>query len=374
MIARTVQEPQPIDNLPDAVRAFYDPNDFFEQGHAGDNKLLEWVDKKREMPLVLPRIGSVATRQLVALELAHAGIVDESNIGAQGWLDINTAETEEALEAAQATASDTADYCLAAITKIRRSRPSSVLKSTSDVTLAGAVLAANAHKGQRRVVGDRPYYTHPRDVALLLHTSFQMHLSHSTDEQEGWLHEFKGLMHDGFEDAFSKSGRSFLASPNIITSPLVVNETLRRLDVDSDTAHRIAIGILALTKTVGPDGRMIYDAYKNRFALHIEEIPDKLADLQHNFRLDAKLPDLYDTEKNRKLFIQQDDYDQSQQDLLRYYSNSDNVGGSDWLGHQLFASKIITLTKADLHAAQRRSAWANIPDFSLIEAYEEAAA
>lgn len=356
--------------IPDQVRSFYDPNNFFASSEHSEDALLSWVDSKREEPLVLPHIGSVATRQLVAVELAHVGLIDLDNASTHSeWLGIPVGYVEQGIEAAQAYANDVAQFSLNAVAQLRHNRPSSALAATSDMTLAGAILSANAHRGQTRVVKKRPYYSHPRDVALLLNSSYRSHLSEDSDPSLP-LYDFKSLLHDGFEDSFPKDGMSFLASPNVTVSPLVLGEVLQRLGVEQTSARQHALGMLALTKTVGIDGRMSYQTYIERFEQHANEIPIKLGDLQHNYRLDAKSLDLYDNEENRKLYLKKEEYNDAQRQLIIYYSNSDQVTGPDWLNKQLFAQKIITLNKTDLENATDRAAWARIPEHQLIDSFK----
>lgn len=358
--------------IPQEVWSFYDPNKYFASSGNPEDALLWWLDEKRQDTTVLQSIGASASRQLVAIEQAHVGTITLANAAEHTWLGLKTPDIEQAVEIAQAYATTTAAFCLSAMLNVRKEYGESKLKDTHDITLAGAVLSANTHKGQTRVVGNRPYYSHPRDVALLLNASYTTHLLDSSDLSLP-IYEFKGLLHDGFEDAIPREGGSFLAAANIITSPLVLSEVLRRVGVDQLTAQRTAIGMLALTKTVGFDGRMAYRPYIERFKEFAPEIPIKLADLQHNYRLDPKSPDLKDPEKNRKIYLDWQEYHDAQQELLYYYSNSDQITGDDWLKKQLFATKITKLKKSDLQEVSRKARWSQIPASELVAAYEDAA-
>lgn len=358
--------------IPQEVWSFYDPNKYFASSGNPEDALLWWLDEKRQDTTVLQSIGASASRQLVAIEQAHVGTITLANAAEHTWLGLKTPDIEQAVEIAQAYAATTAEFCLSAMLNIRQEYGTSKLKDTPDITLAGAILSANAHKGQTRVVGNRPYDSHTRAVALLLNASYQNHLSPHSDPSLP-LYEFMGLVHDGFEDAIPREGGSFLTAANIITSPLVLNEVLRRVGVDRLTAHRTAIGVLALTKTVGFDGRMAYRSYIKRFQNFASVIPVKIADLQHNYKLDAKSPDLKDPEKNRKLYLKREEYHDAQRELLYYYSNSDQITGDDWLKKQLFAAKITQLKERDLQKASDHARWSQISASELVAAYENAA-
>ena len=150
----------------------------------------------------------------------------------------------------------------------------------------------------------------------------------------------------------------------------MLSEVLRRLEVDNDTARRKALGILVLTKPVGIDGTMKYDIHTDGFENHPDESVTKISDNQHNYRIDPKLPDPYSHEKNLKLDKKKEEYRQSQQKLLRFYSMSDQITGKDWLRHQLFAARITKLGPDDLENAMRHTKWSQIPPNQLIEYFE----
>lgn len=364
-----------IARIPEQAWSFYDPNGVLASSEHPEDALLSWLDSKREAPIALPRIGAVATRQLVATELAHTCTIDSENLEAHSeWLGIPASQVEQGVEAAQAYAYDTARFCLDAITELRH-RHQLPLRYTSDVTLAGAVLSANAHKDQWRMNG-KPYYSHTKSVALLLNIAHKTHLAdHSGSPLP--LFDMEALLHDGLEDAFPRDGSSFLTSQNVITSPLVICETLRQLGMPADIAKARAIGILGLTKTVGPDGPMRYWSYIERFSAYPEQIPTKQADLQHNYRIDSKVPllgnDAYVLRKNQRLFLKKNQYYDAQQHLLAEYSKSDCITGGDWLAKQLFTAHILQLTARDLKQARAVTPWTRLSHNELIAAYEEAA-
>lgn len=359
-------------DIPDQARSFYDPDHTFASSDPSGDTLLKWLDAKRASPVTVPYLGMVSTRQLVALELAHTGIINEANINEQSWLGLDKPVIEQTMMAAQSTAQDIARRCLESIVRIRSNRPKPALAQTSDITLAGAVLAANAHKGQMRLNG-KPYYSHPQGVALLLGRSYKIHLQPDSDPSLP-LYEFEGLLHDGFEDSMPRNGLSFLSSPNVIVSPLVLHETLTQLGVEPAIARRQAVGMLALTKTIGPNGSMSYDSYIKRFEHYAQQIPTKLGDLQYNYKIDSKVPLIGNNEgilsKNRKIFIKKELYNDAQQDLLHIFSNSDQIVGDDWLNKQLFAARLINFTHKDLEDARKTAGWSDIDPLELIDAYE----
>lgn len=357
-------------DIPESVRSFYDPNQYFTSSEDPDRALLRWLDNTRlDMPVSQP-YDPQKTRKLIAVEQAHIGMLTLDNAAEQHWLELKTPDIEQAVDTALAYAKSTAEFCLSAMLKLRDDHGAS-LKNTHDITLAGVVLSANTHKGQTRVVGNRPYYSHPRDVALLLHASY---ITHKPDPSglSLPLYEFTGLLHDGLEDTIPRKGGSFLAAENVITSPLVLSEVLGRLGVSLSTAQHTSRSILALTKTVGFDGRMAYEPYIERFQEFKDCIPTKLADLQHNYRIDSKSPELKNPEKNHKLYLKKQEYHLSQQKLLQYYSNSDHASDKYWLQRHLFAAKIITLTQNDLQSASITAGWSQIPPHTIVDAYESA--
>ncbi len=357
-------------DIPEAVWSFYDPNGTLASSKHPEDALLSWLDSKRQQPLDLPHIGTVATRQLVAMELAHIGVITPENTQQHvDWLDLRPDDIEQATEAAQAYAEQTARFCLSAVSRIRHQHGLGT-RDGSDITLSGAVLSANAHRGQTRVVGNRPYYSHPRAVALLLRSAFDNHLADTSDPSLP-IYEFKGLLHDGFEDEIPRDGSSFLSATNLLVSPLVIAETLKGIGIEDATAWRIPLGMLALVKTVGFNReKMAYPKYIERFQRYAEEIPVKLADLQHNYRIDSKSPDLIDPSKNHKLYMKREEYYQAQQALLQFYSNSDQVTGDDWLQKQLFAANLLKLNHDDLENTMRQTKWSQIAPNELVEYFE----
>lgn len=347
--------------IPQEVWSFYDPNNSLALSNNPEGALLSWLDSKREQPITLPHIGRVATRQLIAMELAHIGVITPENAKQNAdWLEQSTSAAEKGVEAATAYASDVSRLCRDAIKNIRREVR---LTNASDIVLAGAILSANTHRGEKRISG-HPYDTHPTAVALLLQTAARLHLRNSEREQ---IETFDGLLHDGFEHALDKKGGSFLATPRLLVSPLVIATALQDLGVSGEIAWNSARDNLALTKFVGPDGGMNWDRYIVRFDSRPTAIAKKIADLRHNRDLDPKIAPIEDPLGAQKVASLRNRYREAQLYLASANKRLPHIGWST--DEELFALSLNELDVNNLRDAERQSGWARIPGGQFIDLF-----
>ena len=349
--------------IPQEVWSFYDPNGSLTPSDNPEGALLSWLDSKREQSLILPHIGRIATRRLVAMELTHIGaITSENALLHADWLDQPTGTIEQGVEAAALYAQDISHLCRQAITRVRRD---TCLDQASDIVLAGAILSANTHLGEKRLSG-RSYYSHPRAVGLLLQTAAQIHLNDLEQEQ---IETFDGLLHDGFEHAIDKRGGSFLATPRLLVSPLVIATVLQDLGVSGHVAWNAARDNLTLTKLVGPDGGIAWDTYIHRFDLQPTANPKKLAGLRHNRDIDPKIAPIEDPQAAQKIASLRNQYRDAQNYLSSVNKRLPHVQWS--IGQELFALAINNLDVSNLRDAEKQSAWAHIPEDKLIDSFKK---
>lgn len=175
------------------------------------------------------------------------------------------------------------------------------------------------------------------------------------------------MLHDGFEHAIDERGGSFLGTPRLLVSPLVIATILQDLGISGDIAWNSAQDNLALTKLVGPDGGMSWDRYIRRFDARPSAIPKKQATLRHNRDIDPKIAPVEDPQAAQKIASLRNRYRDTQHYLSSVNKRLPHVNWS--IDQQLFNLALCNLDASDLRAAERQSEWAKIPDSQLIDAF-----
>lgn len=310
---------------------FYDPNASFRGDDIG---LLDWMDRRRAARVSVDTPSGVeplGPREQIAVELGHCMLLTEDNLAQWTGLELSDETLKDAVGVAEFGAKQAVASVLRAVDWLRdthgeiRERADEV--DTRGILLAGAISAAAAHRGQKRLNANptqKPYYTHVADVASILSIAWRNteSLDTQTDDLPLRLLQYRGLNHDGFEDSMSSSkqdrGKSFLLAKNLLTSPLFHERLLqaRLADVDGceELAQEVARDIFFMTKPVGRNGRMHYPPYIIQLTSRPWAAVGKLADIRHNRDIDPKE---VTPEEQPKVDKQQAQYKRAQERLLR---------------------------------------------------------
>jgi hypothetical protein len=160
-----------------------------------------------------------------------------------------------------------------------------IKRAPSLLDIAGIGLSAHVHKGVFRKTG-REYFKHPDEVARSIDIAWGIPVD-IEDRQQRDRVKFVGRLHDGYEQAIGRSSwniLSYLGQSALISSPLVIEETLR--NIGDPRARPVSRAIRMLTRTVDHlENRMPYVRYigdaliENLFEL--VELP-KDADIHNN--------------------------------------------------------------------------------------------
>ncbi len=298
--------------LAEVFHEFYDPNAYF---HGNETALLGWLyERRHDKPVVVQSAEgerSLRVREQLAVELGHMCLLREDNLGEWTGLGLREEELQATLRIAEFGVASTVKSVLLAAANIKRLRGiNSRIRELQeqkeadgvDIILAGAVVAANAHKDQKRLNG-ASFYTHPVSVATLV--------SIATRDAPGWkkkigvlktrLRQYGALTHDATEDLipdeFENCGTSFLQTPNLLATPLLHKRLLQSYRASEDDANNAARVAYVLTKPAGIDGRMENTRYMARFVGEIDAILIKLADITHNLTIDPKEMPIGDYDK-----------------------------------------------------------------------------
>jgi len=163
--------------LAEVFHEFYDPNAYF---HGNETALLGWLyERRHDKPVVVQSAEgerSLRVREQLAVELGHMCLLREDNLGEWTGLGLREEELQATLRIAEFGVASTVKSVLLAAANIKRLRGiNSRIRELQeqkeadgvDIILAGAVVAANAHKDQKRLNG-ASFYTHPVSVATLV--------------------------------------------------------------------------------------------------------------------------------------------------------------------------------------------------------------
>lgn len=358
----TVPDPN-TSPIPAAVRQFYDPNDVL----VNDNRLLNWIAESRT-PQAIPGLGIAAAEKLALIELYETGIADTGNPVPIDWLGIDQATAEQTAEAVHAHADQTARRAVDAILPAREFHFGTV-GNIADVALAGAILSAKAHQGVYRL-NDKPYFEHPKSVAIILEGSWLRHLG----ENDGLhldLHKVRAFVHDSFEYSIPKDGSTFMHSQSFLVTPLMVRLMLGRLEIPEKLAIEVQDDLLALSKTYGPDGPVDYipNYIVGKVAKRAGAIPTKLGDGRHNGVLDPKIAPIHDPAKAWGHLNKQAEYIETQGKLLRHLGNAAGIT----LELVQFGHSIVRFDIEEMRRYAPMSTLAPLEHDRLVRAYDLAA-
>lgn len=288
----------------ESFKSFYDPNGYYTGSLKpfGKQRLLNYLDEKRApgVRLVTPYGPTlVSGRDLVAVELAHAMLIADDNFEQAEWLGLSDSRLSEAVQIADFGASAVVRGVRAA-TDLLHER-NSLIRELSDerdplhLLSINGMLSAVSHKCEIRLSGV-DYFYHTVASAAIAGIAARKEGENFTKAQERMLRRTQGnlLGHDGWENAFvskgESRGRSFLASPRVVPSPLVHYRLRMTSGLSVVESFEDASTIFLITKTVGPEkeGRMKYDRYGRRLHGHPMAEVCKMCDIRDNLDIDPK--------------------------------------------------------------------------------------
>jgi hypothetical protein len=299
-------------------------------------------------------VGNVAingvqaqAEELVVAEAAHLGVeLSPGRLMALGLKAFNAANIVHSVETA---VDHRITDVLSGVELLRRRTPQAAFHS--DIVLAGMVTAEWAHAGVRRQDG-REYYTHPATVAAIIEKGWELSRGQKemTPSDQARLDRllFVAYNHDAFEDALPGDNTSFLSSSSFLVSPLLVRRLFKELGREDD-GERAASTLLELTKTRQGTEKISQANYEKNLTSDPDAAIVKLADTQHNGKLDPKGLDDLEQESILRNIKRKRNYKDMQYTLLHALENS----SSDdlWLGHTIsgFEAPFIAPTGSTSH-------------------------
>lgn len=319
--------------LPEAFHEFYDPNG----RHGGnDETVLHWMLAQRRAAQERGEAVTVQTAQgereitdartQIAIELGHLSMLTRENVSDWAGLGLSEDKLIEAVDIAEFGVAQTVKSIKKAVSSLAREKTVQDRmreihdedgEDSVEMLLAGLVVAANAHKDQRRMNGV-PFFTHPAAVAKIL--SLAIRDDRKWKKKHGVLGlrllQYRALVHAAFEDRLpghtspELRGTSFLRGDNLLASPLMHKRLLESyLSPESkNEATNTAIDVYYLTKPIGPDGHITNDRYMNRLKVRSLAMLVKLADITHNLRIDPKEKPIDDKYKRKKWKLNRSEY------------------------------------------------------------------
>ncbi len=307
MTRGSVESAPPAVVLPESFHGFYDPNSYFR---GQDTALLGWLDDRRHDKPVAVQIQAgesrLNTREQLAVELGHLCLLTHENAAEWRGLGLSEAELHDAVAIAEFGVAQTVRGVGSAVGKLKeeqavKDRIEQIRQEDGDedvdILLAGLVVSANAHKGQRRFNG-AVFYTHPVAATKIL----SLAVRDTADWQHvfgvRWLRllQYRAATHDSFEDRLPDShkeearGSSFLPGENMLASPLLHKRLLESYlsSEHKQEAAEVARDNYLLTKPSGPDGHITNKRYLKRLKNDCEAGLVKMADTTHNVNIDPK--------------------------------------------------------------------------------------
>lgn len=324
--------------LGEAFHTYYDPNGYFE----GDSiALVGWLYEKRHgIPVVVeaPEGERVLTvREQLAFEMSCRMELTEQNAASWVGLGLTEDELKDVVGIAEYNARQTALLVKETVIQLRElpevhERIQKLEENGEaeglDVLLAGAVVAALGHDGQKRMNGVE-FVTHPVSVTTILTMAMRKVRGYVQKIGALRLHlaQYETLTHDVDEDSIPDGtdtvGTSFWNTRAFRTYPLLHKRVLEAVDVQSDLADETAHHIRALTKPAGHavsvtvagtnqekiKTRMQNTAYMTQIGRWTLTKLVKLADMHHNRNLDQKECPIQDELKSAIWQSNQNEYD-----------------------------------------------------------------
>lgn len=382
---QTVQSPAERQPLPAAFHEYYDPNGYF----GGDEtQVLGWLYERRHGQEVLAQTSQgergLTVKEQMAVELGHMTLLRTDNLAEWTGLGMREDELQEALTIAEFGVQSTVRGVRIAVetvkqkTAIERRMLQLGARNEAgglDILIAGAIVAANAHKGQKRLNG-ADFYTHPVSAATLVSIATRsVRRWHKTvGVLQTRLRQYLALNHDATEDLLPAGretmGSSFLNSPNLLATPLLHKRLLESYGIDESTAGTVAEDSYILTKTIGIDGRMENELYMQRFVGRINAALVKLADITHNLKIDPKEKPIEDHAKLQKWHRKRQTYERNIPSLQAIILGAPGVTPEDGF----MASEITHVSKKRLVLVRKKRIIAQMTSELGVEAYEKATA
>ena len=280
--------PPPHDSvLPRAAIDFYDPDAAFrsDQTHLVDAILARPPAHGLDgWGLVLAELQSAGTDEYTLQEVAAQADMSESAIS----------HTDEFI---RTRADALAKKVLAHAANIKKSVKDS---SNHEIVLASAILSASSHRHDKPRLSGGPYYNHPKAVAKIISIAWHYHAD-SSNQLDLQLKQSLGLLHDAWENMFTKQPRSFMHDEGrALITPFSYAHLLDKLGVSKTYAHEAMIDLGRVTKQPNVVGTgQDYDNYIYRDPWQENAATAKIADIHHNLELDKK-PTVFDQEKSGK--------------------------------------------------------------------------
>lgn len=331
----------------ETFQTFYDPNGYHTGllKPFGKQRLLSYLDEKRApgVTLSLPdgERRLVQGRELLAVELAHSMLIAHGNFEQAEWLGLSDSRLIEATQIAEFGAKSVVRGVVMATDLLLQRNASLRARSNQrdpmHLLTANGVLSAVSHRGEKRLSG-QDYFYHTVASAAIGGIAARKSGLVFTPASTLTLRRLQSdlLGHDGWENSMDSKGpnrgRSFLASPRVVPSPLVHYRLRRALGLSVSDSFEDASTIFLITKTVGPErqGRMDYERYKRRMYGHPMAEVAKECDIHDNLRIDPKRVEPIDADhaKTRKKTLQlksaQNNYRSSFKDLERDVAKNAN--------------------------------------------------
>jgi hypothetical protein len=302
----------------------------------------------------------VQSEELVVAEAAHLGVgLSPRQLIELGLQAVNAANIMQSVEA---SVDRGVEDVVSGLEKLRRLAPQAAFHS--DIVLAGMVTAEWAHAGVRRQNG-REYYTHPAAVASIVEKAWDISRgkAETTPDDQRRLDRllFVAYNHDAFEDALPSDNTSFLSSESFLVSPLLVRKLFKKLGRAED-GELAAESLLELTKTRQGAEKISQANYEENLKSDPDAAIVKLADAQHNGKIDPRGRDDLDRAKVTRNIERIRDYESLQYTLLRALQNSST--DDLWLGHTISAFKAPFVPINGSSSFLRPAFFLNLPELS----------
>ena len=257
--------------LPGEAISFYDPNNLSVNAESG---LIDTV-------LSRPPAYGLSGWDLVLAELRSAGFDDGILTSVASQADIG--------ESSIGMVDDVLTRDANLLTRAVKNKMGSLgMKMDRDVVLASAVMSASSHRHDRKRQSGGSYYLHPMAVAKIIGIAWSRHMN--GDEIDLQMKQSLGLLHDSWENMFSKSAVSFMYNPDRpLITPFSYSLVLGRLGVSEVLLDQAKRDLLQVTKQPSVSGKpQDYELYIDRMAWTENAATAKIADIHHNYRLDPK--------------------------------------------------------------------------------------
>lgn len=314
--------------LPQEVVDFYDPNAVFE---GSQGRLVDVM-------LHRPPARGLEGWSLVLAELQSSGASESTWLAVAQQADMSEEKATQVNEWVVAQAETTTRQALGRVAGLRHVMGG----ETHDVVLAAAVLSANSHRHDSDRLSGGPYYNHPKAVAKIIEIAWTHHL----DDRPGLdlqLKQSLGLLHDAWENMFSKSALSFMADERMLVTPFSYGHMLGKLGVSTAEAWQGTCDLRRVTKQPDVTGApQDYAIYIHGGGWQENAATAKIADIHHNSVIDRK-PLVLNAEKSRKIHAKYNQYWDSYSHILSVVETE-----ADFFRVGLMLERLKLVTKEEL--------------------------